>query len=546
MLIPLKLVRDQQLQQQIFDQLRDLIVSGRLRPGSRMPSSRMMAEQFAISRMTVLLTYERLIAEGYLETRPAAGTFVAHPRIHATSPSTADTSALSLAHAPGAAPAVAQPDHAGPSHARLATPPVPDARVGGADPSLFPTQRWRTLMRQRLDNLGGQFGAEHPAGSPALRDAIASWLSTSRGVAVSSDQVMLVRGRQQALHIVARLASHPCEGRRANGRSAAGLAGSQGISHPGSYGTPPVHAKAPAMHSAGCPAGAQSWPSDPNRIVVEDPCDTDAAAAMAGEGGTLVRVPVDSEGLRTDHLPEGDFALIHVTPEHQRPLGAVLSRDRRVALLQWAARAGALILEEDIDGELRYGGMTAPSLMSLDRSERVILLGGFSVSLGPWLDIAYMVLPRWLVPFALAARRLIDDSRSSLEQAALADFLGGGGYARHVHRLAKAYASRRDALLAALRHHLGGPALVWGEHAGLHLAWFPLAEIGAPLPLAALARHSGLDATALPPGTRGAQAVLLGFGLLPEHHIEPRVARFAHLIRVGRGNVASATTRSAG
>ncbi len=293
---------------------------------------------------------------------------------------------------------------------------------------------------------------------------------------------MLVHGRQQALHIVAHLASHPCEGRRAAMRPASEAWTGLGIAHPA---TPAKHSQGTGGHPAGCPVGiapggnamgappaARPWPADQTRIVVEDPCDADAAAAMAGEGGTLVRVPVDADGLRTDHLPDGDAALIHVTPEHQRPLGSVLSRDRRFALLQWAARAGALILEEDIDGELRYGGMTAPSLMSLDRSERVILLGGFSVSLGPWLDIAYMVLPRWLVPFALAARRLIDDSRNSLEQAALADFLGGGGYARHVHRLTKAYAIRRDALLVALGRHLGGSGLVWGQQAGLHLAWF--------------------------------------------------------------------------
>jgi GntR family transcriptional regulator/MocR family aminotransferase len=143
------------------------------------------------------------------------------------------------------------------------------------------------------------------------------------------------------------------------------------------------------------------------------------------------------------------------------------------------------------------------------------------------------VLPRWLVPFALAARRLIDDSRNSLEQAALADFLGGGGYARHVHRLTKAYAIRRDALLVALGRHLGGSGLVWGQQAGLHLAWFPPADLGAPVPLAAMARHAGLEATALPHGTPGGQAVLLGFGLLPERQIDARVARFSGLLRSG-------------
>jgi GntR family transcriptional regulator/MocR family aminotransferase len=532
MLIPLKLVRDQQLQQQIFDQLRDLIVSNRLRPGSRMPSSRMMAEQFAISRMTVLLTYERLIAEGYLETRPAAGTFVAHPPARSSSVPSPDSSALSLAHPPPTPQPHAPADGAAPAMPRNRVGPAvaePEPRMGGSDPSLFPAQRWRSLMRAGLDRMGMQHGAEDPAGSPALREAIAGWLSTSRGLAVSPDQVMMVKGRQQALHVVAHLAAHPCEGRRAMARSTG-----------------------PALVSHGCPQGADeadprngrlggghegATGSDQTRVVVEDPCDAHAAAALACEGGLLVRVPVDADGLCTDRLPETDAVLIHVTPEHQRPLGAVLSRDRRTALLHWAAQAGALILEEDIDGELRYGNMNVPSLMSLDRSERVILIGGFGVSLGPWLDTAYMVLPRWLVPFALATRRIIDDSRSGLEQMALAEFLGGGGYARHLHRLSKAYANRRDALLAALQRNFEGPPLVWGEHAGLHLSWFPPAETGAPSNLAALARVCGLEAAALPADLPerlpGPQAVLLGFGSLPERQIEARVGRFAGLVKAG-------------
>jgi GntR family transcriptional regulator/MocR family aminotransferase len=498
MLIPLKLVRDQQLQQQLFDQLRDLIVSNRLRPGSRMPSSRMMAEQFAISRMTVLLTYERLIAEGYLETRPAAGTFVAQPPAKPSAAAT-DVSALSLAHTPAIPQAHGPLGAVGPDMARgrpgfAMTDPEP--RVDGTDPSLFPTQRWRSLLRQCLDRLGTQFGPDHAGGSPALRDAIATWLSTSRGLAVFPDQVMLVKSRQQALHVIAHLASHPCEGRRATGRA------------------------------NGCPVRHDGTvPEDPARIVVEDPCDPTAAAVLAGAGARLARVAVDADGLRTDHLPEGDAALIHVTPEHQRPLGVVMSRVRRVGVLDWAERNGALILEEDINGELRYDNLNIPSLMSLDQSERVIMLGGFGVSLGPWLDVAYLILPRWLVPFAQATRRLIDDSRGGLEQMALAEFMGGGGYARHLHRLSKAYASRRDALLAALRRHLGDAAPVWGQHAGLHLAWCPSPDIGSPANLAALARRHGLDAAA-----PRDDVILLGFGVADERHLEMGVRRLAEAL----------------
>ena len=513
MLIPLRLARDQQLQQQLFDQLRDLIVSNRLQPGSRMPSSRMMAEQFAISRMTVLLTYERLIAEGYLETRPAAGTFVAQSPAHAVVGPAIDASSLALAHPPANPHPV---ERSSPAEISIGPPSGDsDVRAGGADPSLFPAQRWRALIRRGLDRVGTRFELEPAAGNLALRDAIAHWLSTSRGLPVAAEQVMLVKGRQQALHVVARLASHPCKGRRALGRCM----------------RPPLDARESRLGEApgeALRAGHKATPyhgetaKDRVRIVVEDPCDADAAAALAGDGGVLVRIPVDADGLCTDQLPLGSATLIHVTPEHQRPLGAVLSRDRRIALLHWAAHAGALILEEDIDGELRYGDMNVPSLMSMDRSERVILLGGFGVSLGPWLDIAYMVLPRWLVPYAQTARRLVDDSRGGFEHTVLAEYLASGGYARHLHRLTKTYAARRDTLLSALRRHFGAEAQVWGEHAGLHLAWFPPPDRGSPGYLARLARRVGLEAAAVRDSV-----VLLGFGVTDEHHIEASVRRLA-------------------
>jgi GntR family transcriptional regulator/MocR family aminotransferase len=460
MLIPVNLVPDQPLQQQLFEQLRELIVAGRLRPGTRMPSSRMLADQFAISRNTAVLTYERLIAEGYLQTAPAKGTFVAaHPAQSASQ---------------GWPPRLIEcTGHADPA----AEPPV-----GRPDPSLFPAVRWRVLMRGALDGLGAHAGTDHPAGQPAMRNAIANWLSASRGLAVAPDQVVLTHGRQQALHLVAHLALQ---------------------------------------------AGA--------RAVVEDPCDANAAAALVGETAELVRVPVDEGGLCTDRLPDGEAALVHVTPEHQRPLGVALARSRRTELLAWAARAGALVLEEDCEGELRYGDMHLPALMSLDTTERVVLLGGVSSSLGPWLDLAYLVLPHRLIRAALVARRLLDDSRNGLEQVALAELFESGGYARHLHRLRKDYAGRRDALTTALRRHFDARSRIWGDHAGLHLAWFPLPETGSSPYLAAMARRCGLDAAALPADMRArvpaGQAVLIGFGMLPERHIEARVGQFAALLR---------------
>jgi GntR family transcriptional regulator/MocR family aminotransferase len=456
-LIPLKIARDQPLQQQLYDQLHVLIASSRLMLGTRMPSTRMLAEQFSISRTTVLLTYERLLAEGWLKSLPSKGTFVAHPSTAAV-PERAVSVQIPIASAP------AQADSG--------------MRIGRADPSLFPAGRWRALTRSALGRLGAQLAGELAAGHPRLRTAIAGWLSTSRGLAVAAEQIVLVNGRQEALHVAGHL-----------------------------------------LLRSGM------------RAVVEDPCDPRTAATFAATGAELVRVPVDLDGLCAGLLPEGPVALAHVTPEHQRPLGVTLTAARRTALLQWAERTGAMIVEEDCEGELRYHGMDVPPLVSLDGSERVILIGGFCSTLGPWLSLGYMVLPHRLVADALAARRLIDDSPRWLEETALAEFLLSGGYARHVHRLGKIYASRRDALVTALRRNFGETTSTWGAGAGLHLTWFPPQEAGAPAALAELARRCGLEA-AIPAADKtrnepAVRALLLGFGLLSEQQIGSRVGRFA-------------------
>ncbi len=327
MLIPIQLTRDQPLQRQLYQQLRELIVSSRLLPGTRMPSTRMMAERFAISRITVLLTYERMIAEGYLETRPAKGTYVSQPP------------------AASAVAAPSRPDRRRPGQEA-------ECRVGLPDPSLFPATRWRTLMRTALDRLGAQVRLPHPAGNPSLRHAIAHWLSRSRGLAVSPEQIIVFHGRQPALHFAAHLAVRP-----------GGM------------------------------------------VVIEDPCDPATAAVLASEGGVLHPVAVGAQGIDVDALPAGPACLLHVTPEHQRQLGVALSIGQRQKLLAWAARAEALVLEEDCCGELRCGDFLGPPpLMSLDKAACVMLLGSFAASLGPWINFTYLVLPDRLVGDALAVR----------------------------------------------------------------------------------------------------------------------------------------------
>jgi len=471
MLIPLKLVRDQPLQQQLYQQLRELIGSARLASGMRMPSTRMLADQFSISRITVILTYERLIAEGLLTTVPAKGTFVrrtlggAPVGGQSRGDQAPDGHQVDGKHVAGQAPAVRAIPSA---HGRITAPASSDRPVGRPDPRLFPTGRWRAVMRTALDGLGASLAADHPDGDPALRLAIAHWLSASRGLAVRPDQIVLSSGRQHALHVAVHLLLRP------------------GV-----------------------------------RVVIEAPCDRRSEQLIASSGATLVRIHADSAGLRTDLLPDGPVAMILVTPEHQRPLGAVMIPQRRQALLAWAERSGATVIAEDVDGELRYDAMDAAPLMGLD-PDRVVHLGGFALSLGPGVQLGYLVLPRRLIAAARTVSRLIDDHAGQLEAAALAAFLDSGGYVRHLHHLRKIYLGRRDVLIHGLRRHFGFDTPIDGETGGLHLVWHPTPRLGPADAIAGLASRHGLDAAPL-----GDSMVLIGFGVPAEPQIETAVSGLA-------------------
>jgi GntR family transcriptional regulator/MocR family aminotransferase len=439
MLIPLKLLRDKPLQQQLHEQLRELIVSSRLAPGTRMPSTRMLAAQFSISRITALLAYERLIAEGYLRTVAAKGTFV---------------------HRADNPPAPA------------AVPIAAGRTVGRPDPKLFPAAKWQTLMRAALDGLG-----EAPeCGEPALQRAIARWLSASRGLAVEADQIILAHGRQHALHIAAHLLLRP--------------------------GT---------------------------RVVVEAPGDPLTEQLLAGTGATLIAVPVDDHGMRTELLPAWPAAMALVTPEHQRPLGAVMPLARRQALLAWAGQSGATVVEEDSDSELRYEPAEAPPLMRLDRDGIVLHAGDFAATLGAGVAIGYLAVPRRLIEAARAASSVAGLYGGRLEADALAALLDSGLYARHMLGVRRTCLARRDTLIRSLRLHFGEDARIAGTAAGLHIAW----TRDHAQPVAELALRLGLDA-----GCCGDRVVLLGFGLPGERQIELGVARLAEALADARRGTA--------
>ena len=243
---------------------------------------------------------------------------------------------------------------------------------------------------------------------------------------------------------------------------------------------------------------------------------------LAATGANLIPVAVDDDGIQTDRLPPGPAAVVLVTPEHQRPLGAVLSLKRRHELLAWAVRAGAAVIAEDSDGELRYEAMDAPPLMGLDRDGTVLHAGDFAASLGPGIVLGYLAVPRRLIGPARAASRLVGAYAGRLEAEALAAMLDSGSYARHLHAVRKTYLGRRDALIRSLRQHFGEAARITGTSAGLHLAWTLPPALGSAGTVAGRALRAGLDA-----GRVGDRIVVLGFGNPLERQIEVAVGRLA-------------------
>ncbi len=410
------------LQEQLAGHFRAAVLDGRLKPGARLPSTRALALEAGVSRQTVVLAYERLVAEGYAEGRAGAGMFV---------PEVLPEALLQVAQ-PAAGPAPDAPSGSLSARGRdLAALPITAARRGPGllSPGLpafdaFPAEAWgRIAARLWRDRpTADVLGYMDPAGHGSLRAAVAAHLGAARGIACTAEEVMIVAGSQQGIALAARLLLD---------------------------------------------AGDAAW--------VEDPAYVSGRSALAAHGARLVPVPVDVEGLDIAVgealAPRARVAL--VTPSHQYPLGVTMSLRRRLALLDWAERTGAWILEDDYDGDFRYAGRPLQPLRALARpgAARVIYIGTFAKILAPGLRLGFVVVPRALVPAFTTARALTDRQSAGPEQAILAAFIADGHMAQHLRRMRVLYAARRAALLAALQ---GGASdlVAWdaaGPQAGLHL-----------------------------------------------------------------------------
>lgn len=432
------------LYRQLYNNLRAAILTGRLKHGTRLPSTRELSESLNVSRNTVLNAFEQLLAEGYLESAPASGTFVAMtlpetPNRPAPRSGSVEKPRWSLlARALTVAPAmhVGDPARKDAGHPRA-------FRVGLPALDAFPAALWARLVARRArhsDTRGLDYQAT--AGYRPLREAIAAHVTVSRQVRCTADQVVIVSGSQGALDLVARLLVDP---------------------------------------------------GDP--VWMEDPGYLGARGALVSAGAQIVPVPVDAEGLRVDvgrkRCPEARLA--YLTPSHQFPLGVTLSLTRRLELLAWARSAGAYLVEDDYDSEYRFHGRPLAALQGLDDSGRVIYVGTFSKTLFPALRLGYLILPPALIDTFLAARAFVDGHTAALEQGALTDFIVGGHFGRHLRRMRGLYAERRATLLRALD---GLPLEPFAADTGMHcIGWLPSGADDAGVARAAAAHD--VDVTPL-------------------------------------------------
>ncbi|GIJ52182.1 GntR family transcriptional regulator [Virgisporangium aliadipatigenens] len=393
---------------QIYRQLHAAILDGRLRPGERMPPSRELASRIRVSRNTVAAAYERLTAEGFLEGRVGAGTYVCGAHV-------AKATRARRAPVGSIEPRALWRD----LDLSVRDPPLGcefDFRVGVPDPGLFPLDAWRRLVAAELRRdafRAASYG--EPSGHPGLRAAVARHLGTSRSVRVGADDVVVTHGAQQALDVIGRV----------------------------------------LVDVGTC-------------VAVERPGYAMARELFRTLGARVVGVPVDSEGLDVSALP-AQARLVYTTPSHQFPLGTPMSLARRTALLAWAEHHRAAIIEDDYDSEFRYGDRPLEPLQSLDRSGRVIYVGSFSKTLSPMLRLGFLVAPASLRNAVRRAKQVTDWHTEVPSQAALARFIDDGLLARHIRRASRVYAERHALISTVLRRDFAPWFDVVPSSAGLHL-----------------------------------------------------------------------------
>lgn len=474
---------------QLIRALKGAILDGRVTAGARLPASRTLARELDVSRNTVLAAYEQLQAEGFLLGRVGSGSFVAN--VGSVMPPRRSPNALVAPLTSFARRALTNTDGKcipGRQHQDLRY----NLQYGLPLANSMLASVWRREISRAAEHV--EFDYPDAQGVVALREQVCDYLARRRGVAALPQDILIVSGTQQAFALAARV-----------------------------------------LLETG------------DTVVLEDPHYRGARQAFTTHGARARGCPVDVDGLMPRALP-ASARLAVVTPSHQFPTGALLPLARRVELLDWATERRTWLIEDDYDGEFRYGGRPLAALKSLDRDGRVIYIGSFSKALFPALRLGYMVLPAVLRDAFVAAKWLEDRGCNALEQAALANFMADGGFERHLRRAAVALRARRSAMLSGLKRHANDLVEVVDSNAGMHLtAWLTHANHGECERLVAHARTRGLGLYTVAPYCLKAPprpGLVLGYAGLPPADIEVAMRLFGKCLRES-GLAAVATGRNA-
>jgi GntR family transcriptional regulator / MocR family aminotransferase len=463
------------LTRQIYMQVRSAVLSGALRPGTRVPSSRAMAAKLGVARASVVLAYEHLLAEGYVESRRGSGTFMA-----------SDLTGLASRRRGAPRATTRAVPTSGQTFSDFERSSVQsEVRPFNTGRTLIDArtaQTWRRLTHRAVRRLGANdLGYTDPAGLAELRGNICDYLRAARAVRCDPEQIVITAGTQQAIDIAIRVLIAP---------------------------------------------GDEVWVEDPGYPL------THAQLLLAK--ARLHAIPVDAQGLLVDvglhTAPRARAAF--VTPSHQFPTGVALSMARRLELLAWARQSGAFIVEDDYTSEFRYSGPPLASLQGLDDTEQVIYVGTLNKALFPGLRIGYAVVPRALLQAFVSARYLIDRQPATLQQAVVCEFMQQGHFTAHIRRMRQLYREQRDALAETLMRRAADRLDVAVPDQGMHLVAY-LRDGSPDIAIEAAAQRAGIVVRAISRFyrvTRPRPGLMLGFSGFPRQLIVPSAARLAALV----------------
>ncbi|MEP6620792.1 MAG: PLP-dependent aminotransferase family protein [bacterium] len=468
----------------LYRQLKAAIRDGRLAPGTRLPASRRSAEFFGLSRNTVAQVYDRLSTEGLIVARHGSGTYVAEltrdPSLVPSPTSTYRLNPFWLQEDVTAAMGFWRDD---PSVAPSAERAL-DFRPALIDPRLFPFDVYRRVSAKQLNGLERKPPAsKSPQGNQGnfhLRDAITSHIALTRAVVCRSDDVVVTAGAQQAFDLLARILVTPGE----------------------------------------------------TVVAVEDPGYPPMRVAFAAAGARIVPAPVDDEGLVVDDLPAG-VGVICVCPSHQFPLGITMSKRRRAALVDFARKHGAVIIEDDYDGEFRFGDSPLQSLRASNAADVVFYVGTFSKCMLPSLRLGFVVVPEWARRTMIAAKNCLDWHCSTPLQLGVSAFIAEGHLSRHVRKMRQVYGRRRQLLYALLKRDFADWVEPIPSQYGMHVAAWARDGVDLDAAAQALAGHSVKIHTLAryhvtqPPR----QGLVFGYGVVDLPEIERGLAALHEVLR---------------